>query len=92
MEKKKLSTLIFVVVVGMVLGAVLHQLIGSILPAGAPKSFFTKNFIDISFGFGDDALLLDLYMIKIKLGIKFIFNAMSIVGLIISVYLFRWYR
>ncbi len=92
MREKRLSTLVFVVVIGMVIGAVISQLVGAVMPQGAPRSFFTKNFVNIGFGFGDDAYLLDLFVIKLKLGIQFTFNVLSLVGLIFSVYLFRWYR
>ncbi|MFH1762348.1 MAG: DUF4321 domain-containing protein [bacterium] len=89
--KKKLSTLIFVVIIGMVIGSVLGEMIGTVLPDGAPKHFFIKA-VSFGFGFNEDAILIDLYVIKIKLGIQFTFNVMSLVGLIISSRLFRWYR
>ena len=46
-----------------------------------------------SFGFnGDNAspAVLDLYMIKLALGISFKFNVVSIIGMAISIYIMKW--
>jgi hypothetical protein len=91
MKDKPLSVLIFVVLIGMIVGSVLGQLIGDFLPESTPKTFLIGSYSP-SFGFSNDAFLIDLYVIKIKLGIQFTFNIISLIGMAISVYLFRWYK
>ena len=75
----------------MIIGAVLGQLIGSFLPESTPKTFLIGSYSP-SFGFDNNGFLIDLYVIKIKLGIQFTFNIISLIGMAISVYLFRWYK
>lgn len=91
MEEKKLSTLILVIVIGMIIGGVLGQLAGNFLPESTSKSFLISSYSP-SFGFNDDATLIDLYVIQFKIGLKFTFNIISLIGLLISVWLFKWYR
>jgi hypothetical protein len=91
MRDKPLGLLIFVVILGMIIGSVLGQIIGDILPESTPKTFLTGSYSP-SFGFQNGALLLDLYVIKIKLGAQFTFNIISLIGMAVAVYLFRWYK
>jgi hypothetical protein len=91
MREKPLSVLILVVVIGLVFGSVLGQVIGNLLPESTPKAFLLSSYSP-SFGFADHAFLIDLYMIKIKLGIQFTFNIIGLIGIAISVYMFRWYK
>jgi hypothetical protein len=91
MREKPLSVLIFVVFVGLIVGSVLGQVIGNILPESTPKAFLLSSYSP-SFGFGDQAFLIDLYVIKIKLGLQFTFNIIGLIGVAISVYMFRWYK
>jgi hypothetical protein len=92
MNEKPLSTLVFVVIIGMIIGAVLGQAIGNLLPESTPKSFLLGSYAP-SFGFSESGpFLIDLYVIKIKMGLQFTFNIISLVGMALSVYLFRWYK
>lgn len=91
MRDKPLSVLIFITLMGLIIGSILGQIIGDILPESTPKTFLIGSYSP-SFGFNGDTLLLDLYVIKIKLGIKFTFNIIGIIGMAISVYIFRWYK
>ena len=87
MTDKKLPTLIFIVVLGMIIGGILSSVIGAVIPESIPKKFFLASF---SPKFGPANL--DLYVINLTFGIKFTFNFISLVGLGISSYLFRWYK
>ena len=91
MKDKPLGVLILVVVIGLIIGSVLGQAIGSLLPESTPKTFLLGSYCP-SFGFDQGPLLIDLYVIKFKLGLKFTFNIIGLIGLAISVYIFRWYK
>jgi len=90
-KEKSLGLLVLVVFVGLVIGSVLGQLVGAFLPESTPKAFLLGSYSP-SFGFDDDAMLINLYVIKLKLGLQFTFNIMGLIGLAIAVYMFRWYR
>ncbi len=94
-RERKIGTMILVVVVGILIGSYLNTLLVALLPQGnVVKTFFTYNFI--SFGVGDFAsnkpLLIDLDAIKFQFGFQLKFSLLSIIGLFISLYLFRWYE
>lgn len=91
MRDKPLGVMIFVVLVGLIIGSVLGQVIGNLLPESTPKAFLISSYSP-SFGFGDQAFLIDLYVIKIKMGLQFTFNIIGLIGVAISVYIFRWYK
>ena len=89
LKGKKFSKLLLSVALGLVIGSYLTKIF-EMLPDNVVKQFFTKS-VSFGFGFGPDALLLDLTAIKIKLGFTCIFSALSLVGIAIAVYIFRWY-
>jgi hypothetical protein len=94
-KEKSIGTLVLVVLFGILAGSYLQTLIGMI-PGGenVVKTFFTHDFI--SFGIGDfvnnKPVLIDLNAIKFQIGFQFKFSFMSIIGVFISLYFFRWYR
>jgi len=91
MREKPLGVLIFVTLAGFIIGSVLGQVIGNLLPESTPKAFLLSSYSP-GFGFGDAPFLLDLYVLKFKLGVQFTFNVIGIIGVAIAVYLFRWYK
>lgn len=92
LKEKKLGTLILVVVIGLLIGSYLNSLIGMI-PGGnnVVKTFFTYNFINFGIGF-PNSLLLNLDAIKLQFGIQMKFSLLSIIGIFLSLYFFRWYK
>lgn len=94
LKEKRVSTLVLVVFVGILIGSYLNSIV-EMLPLGenVVKTFFTAS---IPIGIGDfvhnKPILIDLIAIKIQLGFMFEFSLLSIIGLIISLYIFRWYR
>ena len=95
LKDRNIWTLVLVVIVGLLIGSYLGILIG-LMPGGnnVVKTFFTYNFI--SFGVGDfvnnKTLLIDLAAIKFQLGFQMKVNLLSLVGVGVSLYLFRWYK
>ena len=92
--EKRISTLILVVLVGILIGSFLNSMI-EMIPGGENvfKTFFTYS---IPFGIGDVAnnkpVLIDLHAIKFQFGFMIRFSLLSIIVIFVSLYLFRWYR
>lgn len=94
LKEKRISTLIIVVLTGVIIGSYCNSIV-EMLPGGdnVVKTFFTYS---IPFGIGDFAnnkpVLIDLHAIKFQMGFMIRFSLLSIIGIFISLYLFRWYR
>jgi hypothetical protein len=94
LKEKRISTIVLVVFVGIIIGAYLNSIV-SMLPGGenVVKTFFTYS---IPFGIGDFAhnkpALIDLHAVKFQFGFMIRFSLLSIIGIFVSLYLFRWYR
>jgi len=94
LKEKRASTIIFVVLIGILIGSYLNCIV-EMLPGGenVVKTFFTFS---IPVGIGDfvnnKPVLVDLNAIKFQIGFMFEFSLLSIIGIFISLYFFRWYR
>ena len=94
LKDKPLPALIVFVMIGIVIGSYLNSVV-EMLPGGTNvvKMFFTYT---IPFGFGDfvnnKPVLIDLIAIKIQLGFQIKFSLLSVIGILTSLYMFRWYR
>ncbi len=93
LKDKKISTLILVVIVGILIGSYLNMLVG-MLPGGTTnvvKNFFTFNFIDFGAGY-PHPLHIDLSAIKFQFGFQMRFSLLSVIGVFLSLYFFRWFK
>jgi hypothetical protein len=94
LKERSIPALIIAIILGIIIGSFLNSMV-QMLPGGSTvvKTFFTYS---IPFGVGDFAqnkpLLIDLGAIKFQMGFQIKFSLMSLIGLIVSLYLFRWYR
>jgi xanthosine utilization system XapX-like protein len=94
LKDKKISTIVLVVIIGILIGSYLNSFV-EMLPGGenVVKTFFTYS---IPVGIGDfvnnKPVLVDLNAIKFQIGFMFKFSLLSIIGVFISLYFFRWYR
>ncbi|MBN1760511.1 MAG: DUF4321 domain-containing protein [Chitinispirillaceae bacterium] len=94
LKEKRITTLVLVVFIGILIGSYLNSIV-TMLPVGdnVVKTFFTYS---IPFGIGDfvhnKPILIDLNAIKFQVGFMFRFSLLSIMGVFISLYFFRWYR
>jgi hypothetical protein len=94
LKGKPLSALIFFIIIGIIIGSYLNNFL-ELLP-------YDKNVVKMIFtyayplGIGDfinnKPLLINLGAIKLQLGFQLKFSTMSLVGIIVSLYMFRWYR
>ncbi len=86
--RKSLGTIVFTFLLGMVLGAILSNVIALFLdPDSIPYQLFVK-----SVGFGPEVNHWDLVVLDITFGFKVHFNLMSVVGLFVAAQILRWYR
>lgn len=92
LKEKNITTLVLIVIVGILVGSYLNSLIG-MLPGGnnVVKTFFTYNFINFGIGF-PHPLGINLDAIKLQIGIQMKFSLLSILGIFLSLYFFRWYK
>jgi hypothetical protein len=95
MKERSFGTLLLIVVIGILIGSYLNLFV-AMLPGGenVVKTFFTHSFIN--FGIGDfdnnKPVLLDLYAIKFQIGFQLKFSLLSILGVFVGLYFFRWYK
>lgn len=96
LKDKKFGTLVIVVLIGVIIGAYLDGLVTMLLgDNNVVKQFFTYT---IPFGVGgfDEGrptpVIIDLYAIRFQFGFQFRFSLMSIIGVFLSLYFFRWYK
>lgn len=92
LKEKNFRTLVLVVMVGILIGSYLNSLVG-MLPGenNVVSKFFTYNFIDFGIGF-PHALMIDIDAIKFQMGFQMKFSLLSIIGVFVSLYFFRWYK
>jgi len=88
LKDKKFGTLVLIVLFGVIAGALMSELI-KLIPVGDNvfKTFFTHPL-----EFGLDNIAVNLIALKFHFGIKFQFTLMSIIGVFLSLYFFRWYK
>lgn len=94
LKEKRVSTMVLVVIIGILIGSYLNSIV-KMLPGAenVVKTFFTYS---IPVGIGDfvnnKPVLVDLNAIKFQIGFMFEFSLLSIIGVFVSLYFFRWYR
>jgi hypothetical protein len=92
LKERNFGTLLLIVFVGILIGSYLNSFIGILLPAtnNVVKTLFTYS-LDFGFGF-PHALVFDLDALKFQIGFQMKFSLLSVIGIFISLYLFRWYK
>ncbi len=97
-KQKNTIRLIIFILVGLILGGILGEVLGKVLGQigvisgggidNPVRNFFVTAF-EPSFGINQNEII-NLYMVKLRLGIGFKFNTCSILGLITSLYIMKW--
>jgi len=70
----------------MLIGSVFGEIIAYIVPQGVVKDFFLQS---IAPKFGPASI--NLIVFQFTLGFEFKLNMVSVLGIFIAVYYFRWY-
>ncbi len=86
-NRRSVGFITVVILLGAVTGSLLGQLVGMVLPEGVVKEFFTKTG-ELKF-FEDNQL--DIGVIFLKLSFTLRVNVIGLIGIIVAIYLLRWY-
>jgi hypothetical protein len=79
--------LLTVIVLGVLVGGVIGEIIGLLMPAGVIKEFFIRS-VEAAVR----PVTLDLRAFSVTLGFALRLNIVSVLGVFLVAYLFRWYR
>lgn len=85
MRKKSLAFIIFIIVLGAMIGTAIGEVLGLILPTGVVKEFFLKS-ASASVG----PATLNIILITLTLGFTFKINITGVIGVLIAAYALRW--
>ncbi len=95
MNKRQLSLVFIILMIGAMIGTILGQILGWILPESVVKDFFL---LSINFSLGglvgseSGVINLDLGFITIQFGLSLTINFTTIIGLATSYYFLRYFR
>ena len=88
--RKSFGFVFFVILAGMLIGTVFSLFISFFIPEGVVKNFFL---LSKSLGFGaTENNWLDLGFIRFKIGFFFDISIVSVIGLLVSWYLLRYFK
>lgn len=85
-NRKKFAVVFLAVVVGILVGALLTELLMFVLPTGVVRTFFSKE-VD----FGIDPVHMDLALIELTFGFQLKFNFIALISIALTVYYFKWW-
>lgn len=85
MRKKSLAFIIFIVIIGALIGTVLGEVIAYLIPAGVVEDFFLKS---ASASFGPTTI--DILIMTLTIGFSLKLNITGIIGILIAAYALRW--
>lgn len=91
--------LLIFIVLGLLVGGVFGEVLGLVLGqigvlTGGEMNNPIRNFfvaaIEYSIGINEGGILIDLYMIKFRLGFGLKLNLCSVAGMLLSLYVMKW--
>jgi hypothetical protein len=85
MRKKSVAFIIFIIIIGAMIGTALGEVIGILIPPGVVQDFFLKS---ASARIGPATL--DIILLTITLGLSFKLNITGVLGVLIAAYALRW--
>lgn len=97
-RKNGIGRLIVFIILGLLIGGILGECLGlvfgslgELMNAGGQnnivRNLFVSHFFEIGSG---NPITIDLYMVKFVLGFGFKLNIVSLIGLGISLYIWKW--
>jgi hypothetical protein len=86
--RKSLGTVSLTLLLGVMIGAIMGEVIGLFLPEGSMAEQLFVTFHDM----GPEVVTLDLVILELTFGFKIHFNLMSVIGVFIASQMLRWYR
>ena len=85
MRKKSAVFVVFIIIIGALMGTAIGEVIGILVPQGVVQDFFLKS-ATASLGPGT----LDIILFTITLGFSFKLNVVGVIGILIAAYALRW--
>jgi hypothetical protein len=85
--KKSAGAILVILIIGGLIGSLFSSGIGLVLPEGVVKKFLLWGIHDKGFLVEN----LDLFVLRITLGLRITLNIASILGFALSAYILRWY-
>jgi hypothetical protein len=91
--------LLVFILLGLIVGGVFGEVLGLVLGqigvlTGGEMNNPIRNFfvaaIEYSIGINEGGILIDLYMIKFRLGFGLKLNLCSVAGMLLSLYIMKW--
>ena len=85
MRKKSVTFIIFIIIIGALIGTALGEVIGILIPPGVVQDFFLKS-ATASIG----PATLNIILLTLTLGFSFKLNVTGVIGILIAAYALRW--
>ncbi len=86
MARKPIARVVLIIILGAMIGSLFGQLLALVLPEGVVREFFLREAI---FSLGPGTLGIGFF--DITLGFKIIFNVTGFIGVVVAIYMLRWY-
>lgn len=94
-----MTRLVIFIILGLILGGIFGEVLGLVLGqigvlTGGEMNNPIRNFfvaaIEYSIGIKEGGILIDLYMIKFRIGLGIKLNLCSVAGMLLSLYIMKW--
>ncbi len=89
-RRRNLGKLLLIILVGAVVGSAVGEIIGLIFGHFMPDSMVEKFFLE-AFAYTFPPATLPLVILSVTFGFALKINIISVVGIGVAVYYFRWY-
>ena len=86
--RKSLGTVILTLTLGVLIGAIVSEVIGLFLNEGSVAEQLFVRYIS----FGPEVTHWNLVIIELTFGFQIHFNLMSVIGVFVASQMLRWYR
>ena len=86
--KKSLGTVVLTMTIGVLIGAIVSEVIGLFLSEGTVAEQLFVRYIS----FGPEVTHWNLVIIDLTFGFQIHFNLMSVIGVFVAAQMLRWYR
>jgi len=90
-RRRNVKIIVLMLLTGAIIGSVLGDVAGALLPAGVVRDFFLLAFDSSNYGLREP-FVLDFRVFSITLGLSLHVNVMGLIGMGVAYYLLRYYR
>jgi len=90
-RRRNVKIIVLMLMAGAIVGSVLGDLAGALLPQGVVRDFFLLAFDSSNYGLREP-LVLDFRVFSITFGMTIRVNVMGLIGMGVAYYFLRYYR